>query len=140
MSKEKLEANVCCQCGAMEWAVLSNNYEGNYRIKEDGHIEFEENLHEMQYICSKCGAWCLLGVSGTSEVLRELVKLDLMERILRTLQYIVDGTLEQPDTSPGDVLEWLEEYFAAHKGEGNVEGFISKARGIIARWKLVEEP
>jgi hypothetical protein len=147
MSEEKLEVQLCCQCGSMKWTVLSDSYAGSHWVRDDGHVEFEENFEKVEYVCSECGAWTLLGIVGAPETLRKLVKLDPMERILRTLKYLVEDKLEQTDedVGPDDVLEWIEEYFKdrwkmLYKGEGDVEGFLSKARGIIARWKLLDEP
>jgi len=150
-NEEELEAQLCCQCGAMEWVITSKRYVGSYWVRKDGHVEFKEDFDDAEYRCNKCGTWCLLGIAGTPEVFRELVRLDPAERILRTLEYMLEGRLQQVDNdyiTPDDVLEWLEEYFEArweklHKGDGNtsidIEGFLSKARGLIAKWKLLEE-
>ena len=150
-NEEELEAQLCCQCGAMEWAITSMRYVVSYWVRKDGHVEFKEDFDDVEYRCNKCGAWCLLGIAGTPKVFRELVRLDPMERILRTLECVLEDRLKQTDENvgPDDVLEWLEVYFEArwkmlHKGDGNtsidIESFLSKAGGLIAKWKLLEEP
>jgi hypothetical protein len=146
---EKLEAQICLQCGSMSWLMVSNSYVGEYRVRKDGHVEFNETFHELEYVCNECGGHSpLLGVKGTPKIYRELVSLDPMERVLKALNYVVDGTLEPTDdVDPDEVMELLEcfrdRWTTLHSDEKNLraaEDFMSKAKEVVGKWKLLMEP
>jgi hypothetical protein len=146
---EKLEAQICLQCGSMSWLMVSNSYVGEYRVRKDGHVEFNETFHELEYVCNECGGHSsLLGVKGTPKIYKELISLKPMDRILKALNYVVDGTLEPTDdVDPDEVMELLEcfrdRWTTLHSDEKNLraaEDFMSKAKEVIGKWKLLMEP
>jgi hypothetical protein len=146
---EKLEAQICLQCGSMSWLIVSNSYVGEYRVRKDGHVEFNETFSELEYVCNECGSHSsLLGVKGTPKIYRELISLNPMERVLKALNYIVDGALEPTDdVDPDEALELLEcfrdRWTTLHSDKKNLraaEDFISKAREVVGKWKLLMEP
>ena len=149
MKGEKLEAQICLQCGSMSWLIVSNSYVGEYRVRKDGHVEFNETFSELEYVCNECGSHSsLLGVKGTPKIYRELISLNPMERVLKALNYIVDGALEPTDdVDPDEALELLEcfrdRWTTLHSDKKNLraaEDFMSKAREVVGKWKLLMEP
>jgi len=42
LERHKVEAQICLQCGSMSWLMVSNSYVGEYRVRKDGHVEFNE--------------------------------------------------------------------------------------------------
>ena len=149
MKGEKLEAQICLQCGSMSWLMVSDSYVGEYRVREDGHVEFKETFNKLEYICSECGGHSsLLGVKGTPEIFRELIGLDPMNCVLKALNYVVDGALElADDVDPDDVMELLEcfrdRWTTLHSDEEGLraaEGFMSRAKEAVGKWKLLAEP
>jgi hypothetical protein len=129
--------------------MVSNSYVGEYRVRKDGHVEFNETFHELEYVCNECGGHSsLLGVKGTPKIYRELVSLNPMSRVLKALNYVVDGTLELiDDVGPDEVMELLEcfgdRWTTLHGDEKNLraaEDFMSKAREVVGKWKLLTEP
>jgi len=139
----KLDVQICLQCGSMKWLVWSKSYTAEFRVREDGHVEFDEDFGEVEYSCLECGSSsALLGVRGTPRRFRELVKLSQMERVLKTLEWAADGTLEVTDqVEPEDLLDMVEcfkERWESAHGEGSADGFFSRAKEIIGRMKLLE--
>jgi hypothetical protein len=146
---EKLEAQICLQCGSMSWLMLAHNYIGEYHVRKDGHVQFKEDFGKLEYACSECGGHSsLLGVKGTPKIYRELICLKPMNRILKVLNYVVDGTLEPTDDiDPDEALELLEcfrdRWTTLHSDEKNLraaEDFMSRAKEIVGKWKLLIEP
>jgi len=134
-----VEAQICLQCGAMEWVIVSSRYHASYRVRIDGHVEFEEWMGEMEYYCSSCGSSGLLGIEGSPEVFRELARLKPPERIIHALELIVEGRLEMKDDfTPEEVLE-IVEFTSTLKGEEASKSFLSDVKRIIARWKMIED-
>ena len=138
---ETVEAQICLQCGALEWVVVSSRYQASYRIRPDGHVEFEEEMEEMEYYCGNCGSSGLLGIEGSPEIFRKLVGLKPAKRIIHTLKLIVEGKLEMTDDfTPEEVLEFIEDGYASNlKEEEASKRFLSEAEKIIARWKMIED-
>lgn len=144
----KLEAKLCLQCGSMSWSQVSDEYVGNFHVRRDGHIAFMETFANMEYVCNGCGSTStLLGVKATPPVYRELIKLKPMQRILRALELVADGKIEVTDSdlTPDEVMEGIEcfknHWLTMRRGSAKaVEEFVSKAKGLVARWKLLEEP
>jgi hypothetical protein len=145
----KLEAQICLRCGSMSWLMVSNSYVGEYHVRKDGHVEFNETFHELEYVCSECGSRSsLLGVKGTPKIYRELVSLDPMSRVLKALNCVADGTLElTDDVGPDEVMELLEcfrdRWTTLHSDEKSLraaEDFMSKAKEVVGKWKLLTEP
>lgn len=131
----------------MDWSLLSNNYFGSYWVRRDGHIVFHEKFEKIEYVCNKCGSTsALLGVEGTPKVFSELANLKPMQRILKALEYVDNGTLALLDNiSPSEVMEYVEcfrdRWLMKHKrGREAVEEFVERAKCIVGRWKLLEEP
>jgi hypothetical protein len=64
------------------------------------------------------------------------------------LNYVVDGTLEPTDgVGPDEVMELLEcfrdRWTTLHGDEKNLraaEDFMSKAKEVVGKWKLLVEP
>jgi hypothetical protein len=143
----KVEAQICLQCGSMSWLVISSGYVGEYRVREDGHVEFIEDFRELEYVCNECGGHSLLGVKGTPKVYCKLIRLQPMQRILAALENIVDGTLEVTDEVDLDeVMELIEcfrdRWTMLHKDEESlraVEDFMSRVEKILGKWKLLAE-
>jgi len=141
----RVEAQICLQCGSMSWLMVSNSYVGEYRVREDGHVEFKEEFRELECVCSECGGRSTLGVKGTPKTYKELVSLHPMERVLKALNYVVDGTLElADDVGPDDVIELVEcfrdRWTALHSDEEGLraaEEFMLKAEEIVGKWKLL---
>lgn len=144
----KLEAQLCLQCGSMSWSLISSEYVGSFHVRRDGHIAFKETFDKIEYVCNRCGSTsALLGVKAAPSVYRELAKLKPMQRILRALELVADGKIRVTDSDmgPDEVKEYLEcfkkRWLTMHKSsERAVEDFISKAKGIVGRWKLLKEP
>ena len=139
--EESVEAQLCFQCGSMEWTIVSDDYECKYWVRPDGHVAFRENLGKMEFVCSRCGSWTLLGVSGFPKTFRELVKLKPPQRIIRTLEFIIEGKLQViDDFPPEEIFGWIKDYFVARNLDesGEAERFISKVENLIGRWKLLE--
>jgi len=136
-----VDAQICLRCGALEWVMVSSRYQASYRVRPDGHVEFEEEMDEMEYYCSSCGSLCLLGIEGSPEIFRELVGLKPAKRIIRILELIVEGKLEAKDGfAPEEVLEFIEDGYASYlKDEEASKKFLSEAEKIIARWKMIED-
>jgi len=145
---EKLEAQICLQCGSMNWLMVSDKYVGEFHVRKDGHIAFEEDFMNLAYLCNKCYADTLVGVKGTVKTFRELARLRPMQRIIKALDYIVDGTLElADDLDLVEVLEMAKEFRdkwkELHRSEEDrraAEEFMRKVEGIIGKWKLLAEP
>ena len=136
-----VEAQICLQCGALEWVVVSSRYQASYKVRSDGHVEFEEEMEEMEYYCGNCGSSGLLGIEGPPEIFRKLVGLKPAKRIIHTLELIVEGKLEMTDDfTPEEVLEFIEDgYASCLKDEEASKRFLSEAEKIIARWKIIED-
>jgi hypothetical protein len=110
---------------------------------------FNETFHELEYVCNECGGHSsLLGVKGTPKIYRELISLKPMDRILKALNYVVDGTLELiDDVGPDEVMGLLECFRdrwttlrSDEKGLRAAEDFMSKAKEVVGKWKLLMEP
>ena len=140
MKMKTVDAQICLQCGSMEWVIASSRYQASYRVRPDGHVEFEEEMEDMEYYCSNCGSSALLGIEGTPRLFRELVGLAPKERVLRVLELRDEEKIRMKDDfTPEEVLEFMEDGFASNiEDKGTLEEFHSKAKGIIARWKLIE--
>lgn len=141
----KLEAQICLQCGAMDWSALSKWYVGRFRVRKDGHIVFTERFEKIEYICNKCGSMDLLGIKGTPRLLSKLANLKPMQRILKALEYISDGKLATlSEIEPSDVIKCIErsrdhwESVCKYNMEV-VEDFISRVKCIVGVWKLLKE-
>jgi len=137
---ETVEAQICLQCGALEWVVVSSRYQASYRVMPDGHVEFEEEMKEMEYYCGNCGSSGLLGIEGPPEIFRKLVGLKPAKRIIHTLELIVEEKIEMTDDfTPEEVLEFIEDGYASSlKEEEASKRFLSDVEKIIARWKMIE--
>ena len=137
---ETVEAQICLQCGALEWVVVSSKYQVSCRVMPDGYVEFEEEMEEMEYYCGNCGSSGLLGIEGSPEIFRKLVGLKPAKRIIHTLELIVEEKIEMTDDfTPEEVLEFIEDgYASSHKDEEASKRFLSEAEKIIARWKMIE--
>jgi len=143
----KVEAYMCLQCGSMSWLLVSDNYTGKYCVRKDGHVEFKEEFADLECVCGGCGSHSsLIGLNGTPKVYRELVRLQPMQRILRALNLIVDGTLELvSDTTPDEVADLVEIFVdrwqTLHKDAEScrvAEDFLLKTKEVIGKWKLLE--
>ena len=131
----------------MSWLMVSNRYVGEYYVREDGHVEFEESFDELEYLCNECGGHSsLLHVKGTAKIYRELVRLNPMKRILKALNYINDGVLElDEDVSTEEIMDLLEcfkdRWTMKHRGKRHleaVEDFMARAAEVLGKWKLLE--
>jgi hypothetical protein len=146
---KRIEAQICLQCGSMSWLMLSNSYVGTFHVRKDGHVEFEEEFRELEYVCRECGGhFSLLGVKETPEVYRELVSLHPIQRVLKALDFLVNGTLKlTDDVSPDDVMELVEcfshRWTMLHRDDESLraaESFTARAKEIVGKWKLLVEP
>jgi len=71
-----------------------------------------------------------------------------MSRVLKALNYVVDGTLEPTDdVGPDEVMKLLEcfrdRWTTLRSDEKNLraaEDFMSKAKEVVGKWKLPMEP
>jgi len=72
---ETLEAKICLRCGALKWVAVSGRYQAYYKVRSDGHIEFKEEIEEIEYFCGSCESLNLLGIEGTPEIFRRLAGL-----------------------------------------------------------------
>mgnify|MGYP000367071201 CR=1 FL=1 len=137
-----VKAEVCLQCGSMSWVMVSKMYVGECRVRKDGRVQCVESFEQLEYFCRECDGSALLGIKGSPAIFRELMGLSPMERILRALNHIIDGTLEvTDDIGPDEVLEMLECFkirWAKLRGEEAAEEFMEKAKEIIGKWKLLE--
>jgi hypothetical protein len=157
--EQEQEVQLCFQCGSMIWIQIFSGYTRTYHVREDGRVEFEEDFDSVETTCNKCGSWCLLGVVGARKVFRELAALDPAERILRALGYLCEKKLKEADgesATPDDILKWLDCYtmrkeIQQHQrrhekeeegerstGSIDFESFKSRARDLIATWKLLD--
>ena len=144
----KSEAQLCLQCGAMDWSLISSDYVQSFRVRRDGRIAFKETFEKIEYVCNKCGSTsALLGVKASPSTYRKLASLTPMQRILKALEYIVEGTLRVTDSDmgPDEVLDCIEGFrqrwlMKHERSAEELEDFVSKAKGIVGRWKLLEEP
>jgi hypothetical protein len=128
--------------------MVSDRYVGEFNVGKDGHVAFEEEFINLEHLCNKCYADTLVGVKGTVKVFRELARLRPMQRVIKALDYIVDGTLELADGL--DLVEALEmakgfrdKWKELHRSEEErraAEEFMRKVEGIIGKWKLLAEP
>ena len=62
------------------------------------------------------------------------------ERIIRTLEFIAEGKLEVTDDfTPEEVLEYIKDGYASRlRDEEASKRFLSEAKKIVARWKMIE--
>jgi len=138
------EVQICFHCGSMDWSICSDDYVARYHVRKNGSITFTEELGSMEFYCSRCGSTALVGVEGTTSIIKRLVNLRPMQRILEVLEYIVDGTLKVADGGfgPDEAIEYIE-YFVENYmknrkcSKKTIEDFVSRAKEIIGKWKLL---
>jgi len=137
---KSIDAQICLQCGAMEWVIVSSRYQSSYRVRPDGQVEFEEEMEDVEYYCINCGSSGLLGIEGSPRIFRDLFALKPAERIIHALELIIEGKLEMKDDfTPEEVLEFIEMGFASNlKNEKDSERFLSEIKRIVARWKIID--
>jgi hypothetical protein len=135
-----VDAQICLQCGALEWVIVSSRYQASYMVRPDGHLEFEEEMKDLEYYCNSCGSSSLLGIEGSPKIFQDLIKLKPAKRIISTLELIVEGKIEMKDDfSPEDVLDFIETGFALTlKDKEASKSFLSEIKRTIARWKIIE--
>ena len=139
-----VEAQLCLQCGSMDWSLISAEYVGRYWVRKDGRIAFHETFDKVEYCCNKCSSTAaLIGIKGSRKVFRELANSKPMDRILKALEYVADGTLTLlDDVGPEDVLECIDcfrdRWLQMHKRRSKaVDEFVERAKSIVAKWKLL---